>query len=135
MFARDKHKGEIACHSFMIGKGKYDGITRYNASIPPLVDDMPIILSKDNKNLYLQQNRCQGCSACVVACPTGVLGMSNQLNMRLACIPRVLPRKEDSCVLCHRCELACPAWAIYLIERGSKDSTHLEGVNVSHEGE
>lgn len=77
---------------------------------------MPIILTKKKRSLFLQKNRCQGCGLCVVACPNGVLELSDELNMRAAYIPRVKEGKEQSCILCQRCEFACPAWAIYIVD-------------------
>ena len=77
---------------------------------------MPKLFSKDGKCLFLQENRCLGCEGCIVACPTGVLEMSDTLNMCAAFIPKVKDGKEKSCTLCQRCELACPAWAIYVVD-------------------
>ncbi len=51
-----------------------------------------------------------------MACPTGVLEMSGEMNMRAAFIPKVKDGKERSCIMCQRCEYACPAWAIYIVE-------------------
>ncbi|MHA1679611.1 MAG: 4Fe-4S dicluster domain-containing protein [Promethearchaeota archaeon] len=75
---------------------------------------MPILLKKGRKTLYFQDNRCQGCENCVNACPTGVLTMSDELNMRASYIPVVIEGKERSCIFCRRCEFACPVWAIYV---------------------
>nr|MDO8084089.1 4Fe-4S dicluster domain-containing protein [Candidatus Sigynarchaeum springense]MDO8115923.1 4Fe-4S dicluster domain-containing protein [Candidatus Sigynarchaeota archaeon] len=77
---------------------------------------MPILLMKAKRILFFQKNRCQGCEMCVVACPTGVLDLSDEYNMRAAQVPRVKPGKEKSCILCQRCEFACPNWAIYVID-------------------
>ncbi|MHA1369234.1 MAG: 4Fe-4S dicluster domain-containing protein [Promethearchaeota archaeon] len=76
---------------------------------------MPILIVKGNKSLCFQENRCQGCEACVYACPTGVITMSDRLNMRAAYIPTVLEGKEESCTFCRRCEFSCPTWAIYVL--------------------
>ena len=81
---------------------------------------MPRLLSKDGMALFLQRNRCQGCEACIFACPTGVLEMSDELNMRASFVPRVKDGKERSCTFCQRCEFACPAWAIYVVDATPK---------------
>ena len=90
---------------------------------------MPILFTKKKRSLLLQKNRCQGCGLCVVACPNGVLELSDELNMRAAYIPRVKDGKERSCILCQRCEFACPAWAIYLIV--DQSDSDPEAINSS----
>jgi NAD-dependent dihydropyrimidine dehydrogenase PreA subunit len=77
---------------------------------------LPTLLTKGKKALFFQKNRCQGCELCVVACPTGVLELSDEFNMRAARVPRVKAGKERSCILCQRCEFACPNWALYLLD-------------------
>ncbi|MBN2151574.1 MAG: 4Fe-4S dicluster domain-containing protein [Candidatus Lokiarchaeota archaeon] len=77
---------------------------------------MPKLLTKGSKALFFQKNRCQGCEMCVVVCPTGVLELSDEYNMRAARVPRVKHGKEVSCILCQRCEFACPNWAIYVVD-------------------
>nr|MDO8115278.1 4Fe-4S binding protein [Candidatus Sigynarchaeota archaeon] len=77
---------------------------------------MPKLLTKGKRSLFFQKNRCQGCNLCIVVCPTGVLESSGDLNMRAANVPRVKAGKEKSCILCQRCEFACPNWAIYIID-------------------
>jgi len=63
----------------------------------------------------LNQHRCQGCEICVSVCPTGILEMSDQLNMRVAFLPKVKEGKEKYCTACKRCEYTCPIWAIYIV--------------------
>jgi len=66
-------------------------------------------------SLMLNQHRCQGCEICVSVCPTGILEMSDQLNMRVAFLPKVKEGKEKYCTACKRCEYTCPIWAIYIV--------------------
>jgi Fe-S-cluster-containing hydrogenase component 2 len=88
------------------------------------VNIVPTFFTKGKKNLFFQKNRCQGCELCVVACPTGVLELSDELNMRAAYIPRVKAGKEKSCIMCSRCEFACPNWAIYLVDDPAQPNQH-----------
>ncbi|MEX2680511.1 MAG: 4Fe-4S dicluster domain-containing protein [Candidatus Sigynarchaeota archaeon] len=84
---------------------------------------MPKLLTKRKKVLFFQKNRCQGCEMCVVVCPTGVLELSDEYNMRAAQIPKIKAGKEKSCILCQRCEFACPNWAIYVIDEQPVEKT------------
>ena len=52
---------------------------------------------------------------CVNLCPTGILEVSEELNMRISYIPRVKEGKEKYCMACRRCEYGCPDWAIYVL--------------------
>ncbi|OLS14275.1 MAG: 4Fe-4S ferredoxin [Promethearchaeota archaeon CR_4] len=89
-----------------------------------------LIVKKDKKkSLMLNIHRCQGCELCIVACPTGILEMSDRLNVRFANPPRVRAGKENSCQFCRRCELACPVWAIYVVEEKED-----EGISKEEEG-
>jgi 2-oxoglutarate ferredoxin oxidoreductase subunit delta len=87
---------------------------------------------KGPKSLFLQKNRCQGCELCIIACPTGVLDMSDEINMRAARLPRVKEGKERSCILCQRCEFACPAWAIYLVDEQPEAASPESSENVEN---
>jgi len=76
-----------------------------------------LIENKEKKySLFLNKNRCGGCEICVVVCPTGILEMGDELNMRIAYIPRVKESKEKYCSACRRCEYSCPDWAIYVLD-------------------
>ncbi len=86
-----------------------------------------LIENKDKKKaLMLNKHRWQVCELCVVACPTGILEMSDELNVRFAYPPRVKAGKEKYCQFCRRCELACPVWAIYVLEEKEDEGTTKE---------
>ena len=42
--------------------------------------------------------------------------MSEELNMRIAYVPKVKEGKDKYCVFCRRCELGCPDWCIYVLD-------------------
>ncbi|MFX1572421.1 MAG: 4Fe-4S dicluster domain-containing protein [Promethearchaeota archaeon] len=76
-----------------------------------------LIENKEKKfSLFLNKNRCGGCYACVAICPTGILEISDELNYRIAYIPKVKEGKEKYCVGCRRCEYCCPDWCIYVLD-------------------
>ncbi|MFX0026331.1 MAG: hypothetical protein ACFE8M_07935 [Candidatus Hermodarchaeota archaeon] len=90
--------------------------------------------NKEKKfTLFLNKNRCGGdqCYNCISVCPTGILEPSNELNMRVAYLPKVKPGKEKYCTGCRRCEFACPEWCIYVLELEQEKSANkaviLEG--------
>lgn len=80
--------------------------------------------NKEKKfSLFLNKNRCGGstsCGICISVCPTGILEFSDELNMRIAYIPRVKEGKEKYCTGCRRCEYGCPDWCIYVLEEGEE---------------
>jgi len=43
--------------------------------------------------------------------------MGDELNMRIAYLPRVKEGKEKYCTGCRRCEFGCPAWCIYVLDQ------------------
>ncbi|MFX1341040.1 MAG: 4Fe-4S dicluster domain-containing protein [Promethearchaeota archaeon] len=85
---------------------------------------MPKLIENKEKNfsLFFNKDRCGGCEICVAVCPTGILEIGDELNMRIAYVPRVKEGKEKYCTMCRRCELGCPDWAIYIIEEGAENS-------------
>jgi len=80
-------------------------------SIPKLLEN-----KEKNFSLFLNKNRCGGCQMCISVCPTGILELSNELNMRIAYIPCVKKGKANYCTACRRCEFGCPDWCIYVVE-------------------
>ena len=85
---------------------------------------IPKLIENEEKNfsLFLNKNRCGGCEICLTLCPTGILEMSDMVNMRIAYIPRVKDGKEKYCTACRRCEYGCPDWAIYILEEGKSEN-------------
>ena len=85
---------------------------------------IPKLIENEEKkfSLFLNKDRCGGCEICVAVCPTGILEISDMLNMRIAYIPRVKEGKEKYCVACRRCEYGCPDWAIYVLEEGKSEN-------------
>ena len=51
-------------------------------------------------------DRCNGCSQCVVVCPTNVLALGDDGLPRIA--------RQDDCQTCFMCELYCPRDALYV---------------------
>lgn len=87
---------------------------------------IPILVENKEKKftLFLNKNRCGGneCYNCIAVCPTGILEPGDELNMRVAYLPRVKQGKEKYCTACRRCEYSCPEWCIYVIEQEEEKS-------------
>jgi NAD-dependent dihydropyrimidine dehydrogenase PreA subunit len=86
---------------------------------------IPKLLENEDKkfSLFLNKDRCGGCQMCISVCPTGILELSNELNMRIAYIPTVKEGKAKYCSACRRCEFACPDWCIYIIDNEELKTT------------
>ena len=86
-----------------------------------------LIENKEKKfSLFLNKSRCGGCEICIYLCPTGILEMSDELNMRIANIPKVKEGKDKYCTGCRRCEFGCPDWCIYILDESENEQTTEE---------
>jgi 2-oxoglutarate ferredoxin oxidoreductase subunit delta len=63
-------------------------------------------------HVYIDEERCKGCSYCVEFCPREVLNMSNKLNPKGYLLPVI--DDETKCLACGYCEVVCPEFAIRL---------------------
>ncbi len=64
------------------------------------------------KKIHIEIDRelCTGCGICIRFCPKDVLGESETLNQYGNFYADV--KKLEECILCRRCELYCPDFAI-----------------------
>jgi 2-oxoglutarate ferredoxin oxidoreductase subunit delta len=65
--------------------------------------------------LHIIVNRCKGCMFCVEYCPRDTLRMSEDFNVKGYHYPDVVD--EASCVNCRLCEMLCPEFAIFCLEK------------------
>ena len=56
--------------------------------------------------IVVDTERCKGCSVCVITCPTGVLTLSKELNMKGYNFAQMA--SEDGCTGCAACAYVCP---------------------------
>lgn len=61
--------------------------------------------------VFISQERCKGCSYCVVFCPTEALAMSAKLNRKGYHLPEL--SNPEACNGCDLCGLYCPDFAIF----------------------
>jgi 2-oxoglutarate ferredoxin oxidoreductase subunit delta len=66
--------------------------------------------------VHVIEDRCKGCGYCIEFCPRKVLVSSARFNRKGYHPPEV--RQAEACVNCHYCEIICPEFAIYSVERG-----------------
>ncbi len=65
-------------------------------------------------NIKIDADLCTGCGICIRFCPKDVLESSEELNRYDNHLTKVA-RVED-CIVCRRCELYCPDFAISVEE-------------------
>ena len=62
-------------------------------------------------HIVIDPERCKGCTLCKLACPKGVIGLSDTFNTR-GYQPAFLDDPERRCTGCAVCALVCPDVAI-----------------------
>ncbi len=67
---------------------------------------------------FIDEERCKGCSYCVVFCPTEVLAMGGRLNRKGYHLPEVV--NPEKCNGCDMCGLFCPDFAIFGVRNKKK---------------
>ena len=71
--------------------------------------------------IVLIEERCKGCSFCVVFCPNNALAMGGRLNLKGYHLPEMTNPKK--CNGCDRCGLYCPDFAIFGVRlKGPEDN-------------
>lgn len=68
--------------------------------------------------VHIIKDRCKGCRFCVEYCPKDVLEESEEINRRGVHPPEV--KDNASCILCSFCEVVCPDFAIFTVEKNCK---------------
>ena len=74
-------------------------------------------------DIHIIKERCKGCRFCVEYCPTDVLEMSEEFNLKGYHPPVAV--NADACVECHLCEMLCPEFAIYITVKDEENSKDL----------
>ncbi len=66
--------------------------------------------------VFVEKDRCKGCTLCVEICPHGVLEMSKEINAKGYFFP--FAAKPDECTGCRNCVMVCPDCAIQVEVKG-----------------
>jgi len=65
--------------------------------------------------IKIDRDLCTGCGICIRFCPKDVLGESEELNQYGNHFAEVIAPEE--CIVCRRCELYCPDFAVEVEEK------------------
>lgn len=65
--------------------------------------------------VYVDKRICKGCGLCVYFCSRRVLQLGEQRNAKGFNVVEVV--RPEECIVCRRCELGCPDFAIYVGDR------------------
>ena len=75
------------------------------------VEEAPDQSKSPKGTVYFNDDRCKGCSYCVVFCPTSALAMGGRLNKKGYHLPELI--EPEKCNGCDMCGLYCPDFAIF----------------------
>lgn len=90
---------------------------------------------KDREKCYLVEHkkkkgavcvipeRCKGCGFCIEFCPVGALEFSENITKK----GYHTPEMTGECILCGRCEMICPEFAIYIKEVDYEKEVNEDG--------
>jgi 2-oxoglutarate ferredoxin oxidoreductase subunit delta len=73
--------------------------------------------------IHLIKDQCKGCGYCIEFCPRRVLEESDEINARGVKPPRIAD--ESKCILCLFCTAVCPDFAIFVVEKQSKEGSEV----------
>jgi len=76
---------------------------------------MALMQAPENTPVWVDESRCKACDICVSVCPAGTLAMEYDSSSTLGAMVRVI--EPESCIGCHKCELSCPDFAIFVAEK------------------
>ena len=77
------------------------------------LDEEKIKITKGE--VHIIKDRCKGCEFCIEFCPRDVLEVSKEFNIKGIHPPIV--KDETRCTFCGYCEIICPEFAIFVIEK------------------
>ncbi len=63
-------------------------------------------MAKVKGSIVVDREKCKGCDICVVACPTGVIGLSRDVNAKGYHFAYM--QNPDACNGCTNCAIVCP---------------------------
>jgi Fe-S-cluster-containing hydrogenase component 2 len=83
--------------------------------VKPAINIQNLSTWEDDMRLYVENEKCSGCRACLVACSMNLFGENNPKKAALTLIPR-FPEpgvyEMKVCTQCGECAMVCPTDAI-----------------------
>lgn len=85
---------------------------------PILPEPLPVL-----GDVHINVEHCKGCELCIDYCPTKILALSEDFNLKGYHYPLVV---GDNCINCQACYTICPEFAIFATPRPAANPTTPE---------
>lgn len=63
-------------------------------------------MAKVKGSIVVEVDKCKGCELCIVSCPTGVIALAREVNIKG--YNYAYPANPDLCTGCVNCAIVCP---------------------------
>lgn len=78
-------------------------------------------MAKVRGAIEIDIDKCKGCELCITACPTEVISLSNDVNVKG--YHYAYMKNPDACTGCMNCAIVCPDGVITVYRKKIKQNT------------